>query len=57
MTQLRHSLLGLEHPEVVKSLKNLVSLYRAQGRRDEADALFKRVLEIYAKRAKDKPRE
>ena len=40
MTQLRHSLLGLEHPEVVKSLKNLVSLYRAQGRRDEADALF-----------------
>src|SRR5262245_11043664 len=41
--------LGPEHPDVGTSLNNLATLYRAQGRLDEAEPLFRRDLSIQEK--------
>lgn len=38
--------LGLEHPNVATSLNNLAYLYKSQGRRSEAEHLYRRSLEI-----------
>ncbi|MGB0086176.1 MAG: tetratricopeptide repeat protein, partial [Rhodomicrobiaceae bacterium] len=37
--------LGPDHPETLRSVKNLGDLYQSQGRNDEAERLFKRALE------------
>ena len=42
--------LGPDHPSLVPVLTSLASLYRGQGRFDEAEALFKRALAIDEKR-------
>jgi len=40
---------GPEHPDTAQSLSNLALLYRFQGKYAEAEALYKRSLEIYEK--------
>jgi tetratricopeptide (TPR) repeat protein len=38
--------LGERHPDVATSLNNLAGLYRAQGRYDEAEPLYRQALEL-----------
>ena len=41
----KQRMLGAEHPETLIGVGNLASTYAEQGRYDEAQALFERVLE------------
>jgi hypothetical protein len=41
--------LGLDHPDVVRSLDDLAELYQALGRSAEAEPLMKRALAIREK--------
>ena len=42
--EMSRKLLGEEHPSVATSLNNLAGLYRAQGRYEEAEPLFEKLL-------------
>ncbi len=46
---IREKALGPEHPRVATGLNNLASLYRDQGRYDEAEPLHQRALAIFEK--------
>jgi hypothetical protein len=41
--------LGGDHPDVGTTLKNLAELYRASGRTDEAEPLYRRAVAIAEK--------
>ncbi len=44
--QLRRELLGDRHPDVAGSLNNLATLYRNQGRYEEAEPLYREALQL-----------
>ncbi len=45
-TEIRRTALGEDHPDFATSLNNLAELYRAMGRYEEAEPLYKQSLEI-----------
>jgi tetratricopeptide (TPR) repeat protein len=46
---IRERVLGSDHPDVATSLNNLASLYKSQGKYDEAEPLHRRALAIREK--------
>ena len=44
--EVKEKVFGAQHPEVATTLRNLVNLYKANGRFDEAEQLALRDLEI-----------
>ena len=46
---IRKKMLGEEHPDVADSLNNLASLYKNQGKYDEAEKMYNEALAIRKK--------
>jgi len=47
--QLSEKVLGKEHPDTLLSINNLAGLYYYQGHYDEAEPLYKEVLQLSEK--------
>ena len=48
--EIRKTKLGADHPDMPTSMANLASTYRSQGRREEAEELQAKELEMCAKK-------
>ena len=50
--EVKHRLLGPEHPETLTTMNQLAGTYKHRGQHEKAEALYEQVLEVAAPRAR-----